>query len=90
MWGFPMKFTTPSGLHVVMRAFREGEETVISELISSEEVCRYINLNGSQTPAQEQEWIKNTAEEKDSVHWALCLVRIPMTTPDGLLVPVVC
>lgn len=73
MWGFPMKFTTSSGLHVIMRAYRDDEATVLSQGVSSAEVCRYISLNGAQTPAQEQEWIKKTAEDKDSAHWAICL-----------------
>lgn len=73
MWGFPLKFTTPSGLHVIMRPYRDGEEGAMAEQISSAEVCKFLSLNGSQTPAQEKEWLRKLAEEDDSTLWAICL-----------------
>lgn len=70
-----MKFKTASGLHVVMRAYKPGEEVAIAELISSYEVSRYISVAGSQTAAQEAEWIDKLLKESNSVHWAICVAE---------------
>ncbi len=79
MFGFPMQIKTTAKdgeeLWIVLRPYRDGEETTLANSISSYEICQYLRINSSLTPAMEKEWLTKAAQDASSVTWAICATQ---------------
>jgi RimJ/RimL family protein N-acetyltransferase len=78
-FGDPMGFSASSkdgeNTRIIMRPFRSDENIILADGFSHYEVAKYLGSTNAFTPDQETEWIKETAEEKDSVVWAICVAK---------------
>lgn len=78
-FGFPMRFqhTLKDGeeVSIILRPYQEDEVSIISRGFSRFEISRFLGNWHAWTVSQEAEWLKQSAEEENSIVWAICISK---------------